>query len=174
MLMTKKDLREIKQVARDKRMAEATIKYAEESRKAQALQKWWHEEAPKIRARNQKIAEQRYEVKKNLEALKERERYERKARGTIQQRKLIARAFILEYLKKNPCNHCGEVNLMVLEFDHCRGKKDFNISTALHLGFPLDSIRKELEKCQVLCANCHAIKSQRESKSWRYQASTSC
>ena len=172
--MTKKDLREIKQADRDKRMAEAVIKYKAESEKAQAMHKHWLEEAPKIRARNLKIAQERYEVKKSLEALKERERYEKKARGTIHQRKLIARAFILEYLKKNPCNHCGQKNIIVLEFDHCRGKKDFNISIALHLGFPLDSIRKELEKCQVLCANCHAIKSQTEQKSWRYEASTSC
>jgi hypothetical protein len=174
MLMTKKDLREIKQVARDKRMAEAVIKYEAQSEKSRAMWKHWKEEAPKIRARNLKIAQERYEVKKTLEALKERERYEKKARGTIHQRKLIARAFILEYLKKNPCNHCGQKNIIVLEFDHCRGKKDFNISVALHLGFPLDSIRKELEKCQVLCANCHAIKSQTEQKSWRYEASTSC
>ena len=172
--MTKKDLREIKQVARDKRMAEAVIKYEAQSEKSRAMWKHWQEEAPKIRARNLKIAQERYEVKKTLEALKERELYEKKARGTIHQRKLIARAFILEYLKKNPCNHCGQKNIIVLEFDHCRGKKDFNISVALHLGFPLDSIRKELEKCQVLCANCHAIKSQTEQKSWRYEASTSC
>jgi hypothetical protein len=63
---------------------------------------------------------------------------------------------------------------MVLEFDHCSGKKDFNISTGLQLGFSLAVLKKEIEKCQVLCANCHSVKTQIERKTWRYQAVTSC
>jgi hypothetical protein len=175
MLMTKKDLREIKQADRDKRMAEAVIKYTAEREKSSAMWKHWQEEAPKIRAKNREAQQKRAEVKRNLEFLQQQKRDDKKLYGTIAQRQVLGKAFVLEYLKKNPCNHCGETNLMVLEFDHCSGSKDFNISTGLQLGFSVAVLRKEIEeKCQVLCANCHSIKTQIEKKTWRYQASTSC
>ncbi len=34
----------------------------------------------------------------------------------------------------------------------------FSISYAANRGFSLDRIRKEIGKCIVLCANCHAIR----------------
>jgi hypothetical protein len=34
----------------------------------------------------------------------------------------------------------------------------FNISFATNRGFSLDRIKKEIDKCIVLCANCHAIR----------------
>jgi len=175
MLMTKKDLREIKQADRDRRMAEAVIKYTAESEKARAMHKHWLEEAPKIRAKNREAQMKRAEVKRNLESLKEQKATAKKLYGTITERRIVGKAFVLEYLKTHPCVRCGETNLMVLEFDHYRGQKDFNISTALQLGFAISVLRKEIEdKCQVLCANCHSIKTHTESKSWRYEASTSC
>jgi hypothetical protein len=34
----------------------------------------------------------------------------------------------------------------------------FNIADAVRNGISLDTIRKEINKCIVLCANCHAIR----------------
>lgn len=34
----------------------------------------------------------------------------------------------------------------------------FNISEAVQRGYSLDRIKKEIKKCIVLCANCHAIR----------------
>ena len=34
----------------------------------------------------------------------------------------------------------------------------FNIGDAVRDGISLDRIKKEIEKCIVLCANCHAIR----------------
>ena len=173
--MTKKDLREIRQEARDKKLAENLAKYERDLAERKAIRDKWLVEAPKIRAKNRVAAQKRSENKQTLEALRENTRNEKKAIGTIAQRQVLGKAFVLEYLKKNPCNHCGETNLMVLEFDHCSGSKDFNISTGLQLGFSVAVLRKEIEeKCQVLCANCHSVKTQIERKTWRYQAVTSC
>lgn len=36
--------------------------------------------------------------------------------------------------------------------------KQFNIADAARNGISLDRIKKEIEKCIVLCANCHAIR----------------
>ena len=41
----------------------------------------------------------------------------------------------------------------MLEFDHLRDKR-FEISAALH-GRNWQAILDEIEKCEVVCANCH-------------------
>lgn len=68
---------------------------------------------------------------------------------------------LLGYLMDHPCVDCGEANLVVLEFDHMRDKR-WNIATMINGGFPWSTIEAEIAKCQVLCANCHRIKTARE------------
>lgn len=63
---------------------------------------------------------------------------------------------IVSYLKNNPCVDCGEDNFIVLEFDHVRGKKLFNLGT--NCIYSIKKINEEIEKCDVRCANCHRIK----------------
>ena len=60
-----------------------------------------------------------------------------------------------EYVKKFPCVDCGERDYIVLQFDHVRGTKTAGISEMISSGWPWEKILKELEKCQVRCANCH-------------------
>ena len=80
------------------------------------------------------------------------------------------REFLREYLLENPCMRCGNPNLMVLEFDHRnREEKSFSIADAVNQGIGLDEVKNELTKCDVLCANCHAIKTHMENDSWRYK-----
>lgn len=72
---------------------------------------------------------------------------------------------IVEYLKTHPCVDCGFSDLRALEFDHIKGKKKFTIARG-----KLNSwkrIFKEIEKCEVRCANCHRIKTVEETKSYR-------
>ena len=71
--------------------------------------------------------------------------------------KTQVRDFLIEYLSGHPCSTCGEKDMVVLEFDHLGKKKD-NISTLIQQGDPLDVIKKEIVRCQVLCANCHRRK----------------
>lgn len=63
--------------------------------------------------------------------------------------------FIIEYLKQHPCVDCGETDIVVLDFDHLRDKK-FNICQSLTNG--MESVKKEIEKCEVRCSNCHRRK----------------
>lgn len=67
------------------------------------------------------------------------------------------RNFVREYLEKNPCVDCGNDNLVVLDFDHVRGEKVANISKMVSTGRSLSSLLREIEKCEVRCANCHRI-----------------
>ena len=80
-------------------------------------------------------------------------------------RKILNRNKIYDYLIANPCVDCGEKNPVVLEFDHVRGKKSFNISSAMAKGYTWDLIEEEIKKCDIRCANCHKIKTAKEN-SW--------
>lgn len=70
------------------------------------------------------------------------------------------------YLQKHPCIDCGNTDPRVLEFDHVRGEKTHNVSDLKSLRFGWNAILKEIEKCDVRCANCHRIKTY-EQLSWR-------
>lgn len=55
------------------------------------------------------------------------------------------------------CIDCGETNHIVLDFDHLKDKK-YNVSRMIHDGFSWAAIKKEIAKCEVVCANCHRIR----------------
>lgn len=73
------------------------------------------------------------------------------------------REYIINYLKENPCVDCNEADIVVLEFDHQRDKK-YNVSSLLR-GHSLETIKEEIAKCVVRCANCHRRKTARD-QSW--------
>ena len=60
----------------------------------------------------------------------------------------------LEEVKAVPCADCGiRYNTWVMDFDHVRGTKAFNIGSAA--GFKRERLEEEVAKCDVVCANCH-------------------
>lgn len=76
-------------------------------------------------------------------------------------------AEILRQLKDVPCHDCGErYQHWQMEFDHARGIKNFNISSSVCWLFVHSNpevreqrqrqLTDELEKCDVVCCNCHA------------------
>jgi hypothetical protein len=77
-------------------------------------------------------------------------------RGVNQTRyKIRNRKLVKEYFASHACVDCGEADVRVLEFDHERGKKEFDISTAIQGGWAWERIAREMTKCEVRCANCH-------------------
>jgi hypothetical protein len=64
----------------------------------------------------------------------------------------------LSEIKQNSgCADCGLTNPIVLDFDHLKDKK-YNVSRMIHDGFSWAAIKKEIAKCEVVCANCHRIR----------------
>ena len=63
---------------------------------------------------------------------------------------------LIEYKKTQSCSKCGNNDHRVLQFHHVGGK-EFAIADALKRGLSLERVMKEITKCKVLCANCHAI-----------------
>jgi len=56
------------------------------------------------------------------------------------------------------CEECGEDRHKCLQFHHPeKEEKTKNISEMVNDGFSLERIVEEIEKCEVLCANCHTI-----------------
>jgi len=84
------------------------------------------------------------------------------------ERKLRNKKFIWDYLSNHPCEDCGEDDPIVLEFDHLdRDSKSFNISDICKNGYSIKRIEEEIEKCRVLCANCHRRHACDQLKYWK-------
>ena len=84
---------------------------------------------------------------------KNRQRYIDKAkerqRLQIEERMI----FLQQFLEAHPCVDCGESDVVVLEFDHVQ-EKSFDISNGLRYR-RWEAVLAEMEKCEVVCANCH-------------------
>lgn len=75
------------------------------------------------------------------------------------ERKNNSRLEIIKYLSNHPCVDCGNNNIIVLDFDHRDTEiKSHNICDMVAGGYVWRSIEKEIEKCDVRCANCHRVK----------------
>jgi len=84
-----------------------------------------------------------------------KEYYVLKAAKRNKDQKLINRQYIYDYLKTKSCLDCGECDPILLEFDHVRGEKYNNVSHLVGKGWSIDTIQKEIDKCEVVCSNCH-------------------
>lgn len=70
---------------------------------------------------------------------------------------------LIKYLKDHHCIDCGESDIRVLDFDHVRGEKSFNIGNAIsgsHRSWK--KILEEISKCDVRCSNCHRKKTAKQ------------
>jgi len=52
------------------------------------------------------------------------------------------------------CQNCNEKRYWVLEYHHIHNKKE-NISILAHQGTSIKTLKNEIRKCIILCANCH-------------------
>lgn len=75
--------------------------------------------------------------------------------------------FIAKYLADKKCKDCGEDDIVVLDFDHMLNKR-FNISDACKMAYSIKTIMKEIEKCEIVCSNCHR---RRTAKKFNYTRS---
>jgi hypothetical protein len=89
-------------------------------------------------------------------------KFPEKRREWNEKAKKVAQQYIWDYLKAHPCADCSEPDPIVLQFDHVRGEKRFNIGEASTSGYSVKMIQSEIDKCEVRCANCHM----RQTASW--------
>lgn len=67
------------------------------------------------------------------------------------------RAFVRALKELNPCMDCGiKYPYYVMDFDHReRSTKRADVSDLTKQAFGLETIQEEIDKCDLVCANCH-------------------
>ncbi|MEL0011655.1 MAG: HNH endonuclease, partial [Bacteroidota bacterium] len=54
------------------------------------------------------------------------------------------------------CEMCGESHPAALDFHHRDpSEKDTNLASVVGMGWSRDRIIREINKCDVICSNCH-------------------
>lgn len=68
------------------------------------------------------------------------------------------RDYIDSVKTKTPCVDCGNsYHPVVMEFDHIGTDKTACVSKLAELG-NLDKVKMEIDKCELVCANCHRMR----------------
>jgi len=84
------------------------------------------------------------------------------ARASDRRRYLEKRAWMWA-LKNVPCADCGyHYPPECMDFDHVRGRKKFAV--AQNLTRTMASLKREVAKCEVVCANCHRTRTHRRRR----------
>jgi hypothetical protein len=74
--------------------------------------------------------------------------------------------------KDVPCADCGvRYHYCVMDFDHVRGVKLFSISTR---NTTLERTLAEIAKCEVVCANCHRLRTFKRRQQKNMSSSEDC
>ncbi len=77
--------------------------------------------------------------------------------------------WIVSYLRAHPCVDCGEADIIVLEFDHQRDKLA-NVSSLICEPASPKRLKAEVEKCEVVCANCHRRRTAKSQNHFKHLA----
>ena len=98
-------------------------------------------------------------LKGHHEKLKSRrfyEKYQKKYIAAYLKRRMASNRKSLNEIKSRPCADCGtSYPPYVMDFDHLRDKQ-FMVSGMLTRS--LKQILEEVAKCEVVCSNCHRIR----------------
>jgi hypothetical protein len=101
-------------------------------------------------------------IKTRWEAATPAERGRERIQSRRASAKLRARMrAIIAKAKNRPCADCGKLYpTCAMDLDHVQGEKKFKVSEAVQLAYAssLDDLRAEIAKCEVVCANCHRIR----------------
>lgn len=74
------------------------------------------------------------------------------------ERRERAKRYIREYKKQHPCIVCGESLPGNLDFHHLDpSNKRYCVSDMIKMRSGVNVIQTEIDKCVVLCKNCHAM-----------------
>lgn len=82
-------------------------------------------------------------------------------------RRINQRRFFENYKAKKGCADCGTKDARVLDFHHTNKEdKSYTIGEEIGKGKSNSTLMLEVEKCIVLCANCHRIRHYKEKENY--------
>lgn len=74
-------------------------------------------------------------------------------------RRLWLGEWAFEYKRDKPCTDCGvSFHPAAMQWDHIGDDKEMNVSDAVRHGRSKERILAEIAKCELVCANCHAVR----------------
>lgn len=80
-----------------------------------------------------------------------------KFQARVRQRRAELREWYHQHKSQLICTRCPENHPACMQFHHLdRTKKEFSISKMVQQGFSITRIEAEMQKCIILCANCHS------------------
>lgn len=92
-----------------------------------------------------------------------------KTKERSQKRRTEIRSLTAKIKEESGCIDCKQkYPYFVLEFDHVRGKKVGSISQMVSWN-TIEEIYKEIEKCDIVCANCHRFRTQNRRENSKYK-----
>jgi hypothetical protein len=104
-------------------------------------------------------AAQRASYERRAEKIKMKNYRRRKELGQYNR---LRRAELCEYVnlrKDAPCTDCKQkFHPAAMDFDHVRGDKFASVSQLVAYGYGIASIDSEIAKCDLVCSNCHRIR----------------
>lgn len=69
-------------------------------------------------------------------------------------------AFVQQMKASSPCTDCNRFfPAICMDYDHVRGTKHKAISVLVRTS-SVENILKEIEKCELVCSNCHRIRTE--------------
>ena len=85
-----------------------------------------------------------------------KQKYLDKSKRNNEKYKEINKAYIQKYKSNHGCVFCKESDPCCLDFHHINPEnKKKDIASMQHFAHSLDTIKTEIKKCIVVCANCH-------------------
>lgn len=67
-------------------------------------------------------------------------------------------AQVRELKESTPCTDCGvKYPYYVMDFDHL-SDKEYPIANMISQGYSMETVQKEIDKCEIVCANCHRVR----------------
>ena len=77
-------------------------------------------------------------------------------RQGVYNRRAVVTERVMEIKINTPCFDCGKYYpSYVMDFDHVRGTKKSGVSSLVSINAPWEEIQEEIDKCELVCANCH-------------------
>ena len=117
------------------------------------------------------------EVRRVRQAVYSRTYYEKNQKEVIRKvnaKKKAHRAWFVNYKKQLACVTCGFNHPAALDFHHVNPcKSDKKVNELVSDGHTKKRILKEIDKCVVLCSNCHRVHHEEERKNKRKLVATS-
>ncbi len=96
------------------------------------------------------------------------ERIKKKSKVSNKKYKERNAQFVRNIKSSNPCTDCSDYfHYTAMDFDHISEDKDENVSRLVNDGISLKRIEKEINKCELVCSNCHRVRTWKRANNMR-------